>query len=555
MSGHLAGGRYRLRERLGHGGMSVVWRATDEVLGRDVAVKVLAPQLADDPTVLRRLRDEARAAAALRHLHIVEVYDYGEDLLPYVVMELVDGRTLAELIRGGALPWRTAVAIGAQVAAALAAAHARGLVHCDVKPANVMVTDAGVKLVDFGIAAAVGAVEDPEAEVLGTPAYLSPERIAGGPVVAATDVYAVGLLLHLALAGQPRWQTSTVTQMLRAHVYADPEPLPSVAGLPSSVTRLVRRCLAKRPDDRPSAAEVAERLGKVAGLPPAKLLDVSEFDRPTRARWSTDRPNRVGRSASSLTTQPVVAAALANAPIEAARRRIAALTSAARSQFAALTAPAHSRFAALNTPARRRSVALTSPARRRLTVGALAGVAVLTGGLALRSGDADAPISPAAAAAAPVTPSPAATKPQACTVHYALRGTATGRAAAKVTIHNTGKVPVPAWKLSFALPSDQRLVKGWSATWQQNGRTVQAAGGRLPAGGKAATSFSTTYGKVAALPVTFRLNGTACQAQMSVQPLAVTKTATRPAPPAPKPKPKAEKPQHHGDDEDEGDED
>ncbi|MEV4345141.1 serine/threonine-protein kinase, partial [Actinoplanes sp. NPDC049596] len=257
--------------------MSVVWRASDEVLGRDVAVKVLAAQLAADAEVLRRLRDEARAAAGLRHPNVVEVYDYGESASrPYVVMELVDGRSLADLVAGGPLPWKPAVVIGAQVAAALAAAHARGVVHRDVKPANVMVTAAGAKLVDFGISATVGAVDGQDGRVLGTPAYLAPERIAGGPVRPASDVYALGLLLYLVLAGRAPWPASTVTQMLRAHVYAEPDPLPPVPGMPAVVSRLVRRCLAKGPGDRPSAAEVADRLGELAGLPPAKLLHVPE---------------------------------------------------------------------------------------------------------------------------------------------------------------------------------------------------------------------------------------------------------------------------------------
>jgi eukaryotic-like serine/threonine-protein kinase len=516
MSGHLTGGRYRLRERLGHGGMSVVWRATDEVLGRDVAVKVLAPQLADDPDVLRRLRDEARAAAALRHPNIVEVYDYGEDHMPYVVMELVDGRTLADLLRDGPLPWRTAVAIGAQVAAALSAAHAQGVVHCDVKPANVMVTETGVKLVDFGIAAAAGEVEDPEAEVLGTPAYLSPERIAGGPIVAATDVYAVGLLLHLALAGRPPWQASTVTQMLRAHVYAEPAPLPPVPGLPAAASRLIRRCLAKHPHDRPAAAEVADRLGALAGLPPARLLDV-------------------GRPAG-LTTADALTAVVRNG-IGAARRATAA-----------------------------RSFIPLPAGRSRMVVGAVAAVGLIGGGLAVRAAGDEGPGAPAAAAAAttarssaPASARPVASRPQACTVHYALRGTTAGKASAKVTIHNTGKVPVPAWKLSFALPSGQHLIKGSSATWRQDGRAVEATGGRLPAGAKAATTFSTTYGDVAALPITFRLNGTTCQAQMSVQAAPPQPPAAAPpaaAPPAAKPKPKAEtKHKHQGGDDSDEDED
>lgn len=552
-SGFLAGRRYRLRERLGHGGMSVVWRATDEVLGRDVAVKVLAPQLATDPDVLRRLRDEARAAAGLRHPNVVEVYDYGESAedgrtLPYVVMELVDGRSLHDLLSGGALPWRLAVVIGAQVAAALAAAHAHGVVHRDVKPANVMVTSAGAKLVDFGISAATGADDDAGDEILGTPAYLAPERISGGPAQPATDVYALGLLLYLALAGHQPWQASTVTQMLRAHAYYEPAPLPPVAGLPSAVTHLVRDCLAKRPADRPDAAEATELLSRIAGLPPAKLLDVSR------------------------TADPHSPTVLAAAPAPTRRWMAAAASRLFGGPAAA--------FPARNSPGRA-FPALSTPRRRVAVVGAAA-AALLAGGLAGRAATDDKVVSPAAAAPAPAatrstTPS-AAPKPDTCTVRYALNGTASGRASAKVTILNTGSVPVPAWRLSFALPADQRVTEGWAATWKQDGRTVVAQGGKLPAGGTVATGFSTAYGEVAALPVTFRLNGTECQAEMSVQarPAAQGSTATRPAGgsgtepakgsapkgPAAEPKPKtktktknAHKVKAHDKDEDEGDED
>ncbi|MFF5075753.1 serine/threonine-protein kinase [Actinoplanes sp. NPDC000266] len=276
-SGQLIAGRYRLGEQLGRGGMAVVWRADDEVLGREVAVKVLSPSLAGDPELRRRIRDEARAVARLRHVNVVAVYDYGEfadsgHTLSFVVMELVDGRTLADMLTGGRLPWQVAVLIGAQVAAALAAAHADGIVHRDVKPANIMVTGSGVKLVDFGISATVGVLDGQDGQVLGTPAYLAPERIAGGPVRPATDVYALGLLLHLALAGRMPWDASTVTQMVRAHVYAKPDPLPPIAGLPSEVRRLVARCLTKNAADRPSSIEVSEVLGELAGLPSATLL-------------------------------------------------------------------------------------------------------------------------------------------------------------------------------------------------------------------------------------------------------------------------------------------
>ncbi|WP_433364259.1 serine/threonine-protein kinase [Actinoplanes sp. CA-142083] len=275
-SGRLIAERYRLVTPLGRGGMSVVWRATDELLGRPVAVKVLSWQLA---------RDEARIAARLRHPGIVTVFDCGE--LPgsysYVVMELVDGCSLADRLAAGPLPWPEAVTVGARVAAALAAAHADGIVHRDVKPANVMVTSGGVKLVDFGISATVGDLDGPSGELLGTPAYLAPERIEGSPVRPATDVYALGLLLYVAIAGKMPWDASTATQMVKAHVYADPAPLPRVPGLPPEVARILSRCLAKRPGDRPSAAEVQRTLGETADARTTVTLRLARMSGRRRA--------------------------------------------------------------------------------------------------------------------------------------------------------------------------------------------------------------------------------------------------------------------------------
>ncbi|MEV6844623.1 protein kinase [Actinoplanes sp. NPDC051411] len=296
-SGQLIAGRYRLRERLGYGGMSVVWRADDDVLGREVAIKVLSAALAGDPELRRQIRAEARTAAGLRHANVVAVYDYGEFIdagrtLSYVVMELVDGRSLADLLTAGALPWRLAVVVGAQVGAALAAAHGAGIVHRDIKPANVMVTATGVKLVDFGISAAVGEVDGRDGLLLGTPAYLAPERIAGAPVRPATDVYAVGLLLYRSLCGQMPWNASTVTQMVKAHVYASPAPMPVVPGLPSEVSTLVARCLAKNPGERPTSSEVARTLGEIAGLPPAALLRTAAEPTASLARATGRRPRR-----------------------------------------------------------------------------------------------------------------------------------------------------------------------------------------------------------------------------------------------------------------------
>ncbi|MGW4501384.1 protein kinase domain-containing protein [Micromonospora sp. NPDC004336] len=274
----LLAGRYRLGERLGRGGMSVVHRAHDEVLERDVAVKVL---VAADQSARRRIQDEAKAAARLSHPNVTGVYDYGESLLhgrwvPFVVMELLSGRTLAQRLAAGPLPPREAVRVCAEVAAGLAAAHAQGLVHRDVKPENVVLTPTGAKVLDFGIAAVAGAPEiDFEGRLLGTPAYLAPERLAAGEVLPASDVYALGLLLHQVLAGRLPWHGETQTGMLRAHAYAEPGPLPAVDGMPAEVDRLYRRCVAKAPGDRPSAAEAARVLtGALARMPAAGQPDV-----------------------------------------------------------------------------------------------------------------------------------------------------------------------------------------------------------------------------------------------------------------------------------------
>ncbi|HKS99303.1 MAG TPA: serine/threonine-protein kinase, partial [Rugosimonospora sp.] len=230
--------------------MSVVWRAYDEVLGRQVAVKVLASKYAADPEYRAGVRKEARAAARLSHPHITDVYDYGEardeagDTVPFVVMELVEGQSLAQRLASGPLPWRTALEVGRQVAGALAAAHARGVVHRDVTPANIMLTMDGAKVVDFGISAVVG--QGAEKTVMGTPAYVSPERLSGAPVQAATDVYSLGLVLYHAMAGGP-----------------PPAPLPP--GVPAQLATLIAQCLAPSPEHRPDSRALADELAVLAG--------------------------------------------------------------------------------------------------------------------------------------------------------------------------------------------------------------------------------------------------------------------------------------------------
>jgi serine/threonine-protein kinase len=183
-------------------------------------------------------------------------------------MELVRGHTLQHRMDSGPMSPRFAMRVAAEVAAALAAAHADGLVHRDIKPANVMVTETGAKVVDFGIAAAINpaGTGEEEFEVLGTPAYLAPERLIGDGVEPASDVYALGVLLYRMLSGQSPWSADTTTQMLTAHIYVDPEPLPPSPGVPDYITALCNRCLSKDPTQRPSAREAAALLAQGAGL-------------------------------------------------------------------------------------------------------------------------------------------------------------------------------------------------------------------------------------------------------------------------------------------------
>ncbi|MFI2713622.1 serine/threonine-protein kinase [Micromonospora sp. NPDC018662] len=284
--------RYVLRERIGLGGMSEVWRADDEVLHRPVAVKALAGRLAADPQLRATIQREARAAARLTHPHVTQVYDYGEATLPggvvtpYLVMELVAGQTLADRLAGGPLAWPDAVRTAGQVAAALAAAHRIGVVHRDVKPANVMLTETGAKVLDFGIAAPAGPRQPttgPAGEPLaGTPAYFAPERLDPGPTHPAGDVYALGALLYRSLTGRPPLPVRTWDDVVDLRDRRPPVPPLRVPGLPADVAELTLACLALDPARRPTAAQVADRLGagRPVDPPTAILPTVSRVAHP-----------------------------------------------------------------------------------------------------------------------------------------------------------------------------------------------------------------------------------------------------------------------------------
>jgi serine/threonine-protein kinase len=208
----LFAGRYRLGRPIGRGGTAVVHRADDNVLQRPVAVKTLLPDRATDATLRAAVHREALAAARLSHRNIARLLDYGETewrgtRQPLLVMELVPGSTLsARLTQHGAMHWRDTARTCAAVAAALIVAHRRCLVHHDVKPANIMVSSTEVKVVDFGVAAGPGEIPaDSDGRVWGTPAYLAPEQLRGRPTGPATDVNALGLVLHACLTGRPGW--------------------------------------------------------------------------------------------------------------------------------------------------------------------------------------------------------------------------------------------------------------------------------------------------------------------------------------------------------------
>ena len=263
------GGRYAVIERVGTGGMAEVYRARDDLLGREVAIKVLHDRYSRDRSFVERFRREAQAAANLSHPNIVALYDYGADGDTYfIVMEFIEGRSLSEIIstEGALLPERAAD-IAADVAKALERAHSNGLVHRDIKPGNIMITNSGqTKVTDFGIARALsGDGEQTMTQtgmVIGTAAYLSPEQAQGNTIDGRSDVYSLGVVLYEMLTGAPPFSGDTPLAIAYKHVRENPDP-PSKMNrdVPTGLDAITMKALAKNPDNRySSATEMQEDL-------------------------------------------------------------------------------------------------------------------------------------------------------------------------------------------------------------------------------------------------------------------------------------------------------
>jgi Protein kinase domain len=289
-------GPYEIVAPLGAGGMGAVYRGRDTRLERDVAVKVLPPHLIDSSDALVRFEREARAVAALSHPNILALHDVGRDgSVTYAVTELLEGETLRDAIGGGPMAPRRALDVLAQVARGLGAAHERGIVHRDIKPENLFLTSDGrVKILDFGIATHVDSNATTELStpqltqpgtVIGTPTYMAPEQLGTAPATARSDLFAFGLVAHELLTGAHPFRRNTVNEMIAAILRDEPAPLGRVAAsLPPGVARLLARCLAKAPFDRPeSARDLAFYLDALSTAPDV-LSDAALEAQPRVAR-------------------------------------------------------------------------------------------------------------------------------------------------------------------------------------------------------------------------------------------------------------------------------
>ncbi|MCK8610757.1 serine/threonine-protein kinase [Agromyces sp. C10] len=316
------GGRYELQSRIAIGGMGEVWQATDLVIGRQVAIKILKDEYLGDPGFLERFRAEARHAALVNHEGIANVFDYGEEEgSAFLVMELVPGEALSTILeREHVLPTDKVLDIVAQTASALQAAHAAGLVHRDIKPGNLLITpDGRVKITDFGIARIADQVPlTATGQVMGTVQYLSPEQASGHPASPTTDIYSLGIVAYEALAGRRPFTGESQVAIAMAQINETPPDLPVTVSEP--VRNLVYSCIAKNPADRPqTAAHLARaanalRRGDVRGAAAAVPAVLGAAAGATAA--TAILPQQSGPGTAATTVLPAGAAAVTTTETE-----------------------------------------------------------------------------------------------------------------------------------------------------------------------------------------------------------------------------------------------
>jgi Tol biopolymer transport system component len=326
-------GPYQLASKIGAGGMGEVYKARDTRLDRTVAIKVLTAHLADDPHARERFQREARAVAALNHPHICTLHDVGSQdpstgsgqAMDFLVMEYLDGETLAERLAKGPLPLDHTLQYAIQIADALDKAHRQGITHRDLKPANVMLTKVGTKLLDFGLAKlrpAVGAVVGTGAgptvspsltgrgAILGTLQYMAPEQLEGKPADARTDVFAFGALLYEMLTGKKAFEGTSQASLISAILSSDPAPIAVHQPLsPPALDRVVKKCLAKDPDERwQSAHDLMSELQWIAESGPQTVVAALGVDAQARSRATTQRYVWIAAAVFLLTTLGLTAA-------------------------------------------------------------------------------------------------------------------------------------------------------------------------------------------------------------------------------------------------------
>jgi eukaryotic-like serine/threonine-protein kinase len=403
--GRVLGGRYRVDQMLGRGGMATVWQGRDLRLDRPVAIKVVSgPDLAD-PTAVDRFDREARTVARLAHPNIVGVYDFASDGSDsYLVMELLEGHTVSAMLAGGPLPVADAVAISMQVCDGLTAAQAAGVIHRDIKPGNLIVTPAGVvKICDFGVARLIHAAQvtlTGPATAIGTSEYMAPEQASGEPVDARADLYALGCTMYAMLTGAVPFAGADPLSVLHQHVNRSPAPLRTRrADVPPALDELVRHLLAKNPADRPpDAGQVKARLAALS-RDPALVASSATVSLPSAAPLGATpvEPVTSGGAAGPPAADP--------APASPGDRNVPAQ---ARHPETAISAPAAAGTSGAGDGfrRRRRSVALATTAIVVVLLALIA--AFLLGRTGSRQSSQEPPATQPAAPPAAVTTTPAA---------------------------------------------------------------------------------------------------------------------------------------------------